>query len=150
MNQASSGLPKNMLALLAGGQEALDEMARVVKSGKGRMPFDRSRLAVPISRPSKLFAVGLNYADHVAESNQETPKYPTIFSKMPSLVDGPYDDVVRLLASEQLDYEGELAFVIGQRCRYVTRDQAPNTASPKGRLFFGFPDQDESDSSIGE
>jgi 2-keto-4-pentenoate hydratase/2-oxohepta-3-ene-1,7-dioic acid hydratase in catechol pathway len=83
------------------------------------------RLLAPVARPAKFFAIGLNYADHVAEAHLETPEFPVVFTKLSSCVNGPHDDVQRPLVSEQLDYEGELGFVIGRRCRHVARADAP-------------------------
>jgi len=122
---AEPELPADMAQLLALGDSALGRVAAAIELGDGRQPLAEARLLPPIVRPSKFFAVGLNYADHVAESGQETPEFPTVFAKMPSCVAGPYDPVQRPLVSTQLDYEGELGFVIGRRCRHVSRERAP-------------------------
>jgi 2-keto-4-pentenoate hydratase/2-oxohepta-3-ene-1,7-dioic acid hydratase in catechol pathway len=82
------------------------------------------RLEAPIARPPKFLAVGLNYADHVAEAGLETPAHPTIFNKQSTCVTGPGGGVHLPRASHVLDYEGELGFVIGQRCRHVSREDA--------------------------
>jgi 2-keto-4-pentenoate hydratase/2-oxohepta-3-ene-1,7-dioic acid hydratase in catechol pathway len=110
--------------LLARGTDALERVRAAVASGRGRSPLTGAPLGAPVGRPSKFLAVGLNYADHVAENGLENPDFPTVFAKMPSSVAGPYDDVQRPLVSETLDYEGELAFVIGKRCRHVPRERA--------------------------
>jgi 2-keto-4-pentenoate hydratase/2-oxohepta-3-ene-1,7-dioic acid hydratase in catechol pathway len=81
-------------------------------------------LAAPILRPPKFLAIGLNYADHVAEAGLETPKFPTVFNKQSTCVVGPHDDVHLPRVSSALDYEGELGFVIGSRCRHVPRSRA--------------------------
>jgi 2-keto-4-pentenoate hydratase/2-oxohepta-3-ene-1,7-dioic acid hydratase in catechol pathway len=83
-------------------------------------------LEAPILRPPKFLGIGLNYADHVAESNLDVPEFPTIFNKQSTCVVGPGDGVHVPRASHVLDYEGELGFVIGRRCRHVSRDQAPD------------------------
>jgi 2-keto-4-pentenoate hydratase/2-oxohepta-3-ene-1,7-dioic acid hydratase in catechol pathway len=83
------------------------------------------RLLAPVEQPPKFLAIGLNYADHVAEAHLETPEFPVVFTKLSSCVNGPHDDVQRPLVSDQLDYEGELGFVIGRRCRHVARADAP-------------------------
>jgi 2-keto-4-pentenoate hydratase/2-oxohepta-3-ene-1,7-dioic acid hydratase in catechol pathway len=121
---AAPDLPPHIVDLLAMGDAGVERVAAAVDSGRGREPLDRTRLGCPVGRPAKFFAVGLNYADHVAESGQPTPEFPTVFSKMPSCVIGPFDDVQRPAVSDQLDYEGELGFVIGRRCRHVPRDHA--------------------------
>jgi 2-keto-4-pentenoate hydratase/2-oxohepta-3-ene-1,7-dioic acid hydratase in catechol pathway len=124
--EADPGLPASLPDLFEGGAGLLDRVATVVKSGQHRRPLVHSSLAAPIARPSKFFAIGLNYADHVAESGQPTPEFPTVFSKMPSSVAGPYEDVLRPRVSDRLDYEGELGFVIGRRCKHVSKEDAPS------------------------
>jgi len=78
-----------------------------------------------VLRPRKILAVGLNYADHIAESGMKPPEFPTIFNKQVTSVTGPYDPIHLPRVSGALDYEGELAFVIGRRCRHVPRERAP-------------------------
>jgi 2-keto-4-pentenoate hydratase/2-oxohepta-3-ene-1,7-dioic acid hydratase in catechol pathway len=121
---AAPDVPSEMSALLATGPDALARVAEVASGAEGRRPLDLSALAAPVQRPGKFLAVGLNYADHVAESGAPTPDYPTVFAKTSSCVTGPYDDVLRPAISDALDYEGELGFVIGTRCRHVSRDRA--------------------------
>jgi 2-keto-4-pentenoate hydratase/2-oxohepta-3-ene-1,7-dioic acid hydratase in catechol pathway len=96
----------------------------VIEAGGNRSPLELSRLASPVASPGKFFAIGLNYADHIAETGAEAPKFPNVFAKMPSCVAGPYDEVQLPSVSDQLDYEGELGFVIGTRCRHVSRQRA--------------------------
>ena len=81
-------------------------------------------LEAPIRRPPKVLAVGLNYADHVRETGREAPKVPMIFNKQATSVTGPTGAVHVPRASDRVDWEGELAFVIGKRCRHVPRDRA--------------------------
>jgi 2-keto-4-pentenoate hydratase/2-oxohepta-3-ene-1,7-dioic acid hydratase in catechol pathway len=121
---AAPELPADMAGLLALGESALERVAAAVDSGAGRRSLSETQLLAPVPRPSKFLAVGLNYADHVAESGQDTPEFPTVFAKLPSCVTGPFADVERPLLSTQLDYEGELGFVIGRRCRHVPPDRA--------------------------
>jgi 2-keto-4-pentenoate hydratase/2-oxohepta-3-ene-1,7-dioic acid hydratase in catechol pathway len=75
-------------------------------------------LLAPV-RPRKYLAIGLNYADHIAESGMEAPGYPVFFNKQITCIVGPHDDVHMPRVSSLLDYEGELAIVIGRRCRHV-------------------------------
>jgi 2-keto-4-pentenoate hydratase/2-oxohepta-3-ene-1,7-dioic acid hydratase in catechol pathway len=82
------------------------------------------RLEAPVARPPKFLAIGLNYADHVEETGMERPKFPTFFNKQSTCVTGPFDPIHLPRASSSVDYEGELGFVIGQRCRHVPRDRA--------------------------
>lgn len=73
---------------------------------------------VPPSWPSKIICMAKNYMDHAAEMNAETPKQPIIFSKPPSSIIAPEDNVVLPRISKRIDFEGELAFIIGRRCSH--------------------------------
>jgi 2-keto-4-pentenoate hydratase/2-oxohepta-3-ene-1,7-dioic acid hydratase in catechol pathway len=124
LSVAAPDVPGEMSALLAAGPEALARARDAGAGSAGRGPLDLAALAAPVQRPGKFLAVGLNYADHIAESGAPTPEYPTVFAKTSSCVNGPFDDVLRPAISDELDYEGELGFVIGTRCRHVPRDRA--------------------------
>ncbi len=121
---AAPGVPTEMSALLAAGPDVLARVQEAASGENGRGPLDPAMLAAPVQRPGKFLAVGLNYADHIAESGAPTPDYPTVFAKASSCVNGPYDPVLRPAISDELDYEGELGFVIGTRCRHVSRERA--------------------------
>jgi 2-keto-4-pentenoate hydratase/2-oxohepta-3-ene-1,7-dioic acid hydratase in catechol pathway len=82
------------------------------------------RMGAPLSRPGHFIAVGLNYADHAAESGLPVPAEPVLFSKAPSCVCGANDDVIIPKGSKKLDWEVELAFVIGRRASYVSEAEA--------------------------
>ena len=117
-------LPTDMVGLLEGGDPVLDRIREAVSAGAPRRPLADVALTAPV-RPRKFWAIGLNYADHVAESGLATPENLSVFAKATTSVTGPYDDVERPAVSEMLDYEGELGFVIGRRCRHVSADDAP-------------------------
>jgi 2-keto-4-pentenoate hydratase/2-oxohepta-3-ene-1,7-dioic acid hydratase in catechol pathway len=121
---ASPGLPRDMLGFLEAGRSALDGLARLIESGRGRIPLGVVHLGPPVPRPPKFLAIGLNYADHIAETGRERPEFPTFFNKQPTCVNGPYDPIHKPRVSEKLDYEGELGFVIGRRCRHVPKERA--------------------------
>jgi 2-keto-4-pentenoate hydratase/2-oxohepta-3-ene-1,7-dioic acid hydratase in catechol pathway len=118
------GLPREMTALLAAGEPALHTAANAASGARRRIPLEAVRLAPPILRPPKFLAIGLNYADHVAEAGLERPAVPTVFNKQSTCVTGPRDPVQMPRVSSALDYEGELGFVIGRRCRHVPRASA--------------------------
>lgn len=80
------------------------------------------RLDLPIPRPRQVFAIGLNYHEHAAESNMEAPPSPLVFTKYPSCLTGPFDDVT--LSGDFVDWEGELVVVIGHQCSNVSADEA--------------------------
>jgi 2-keto-4-pentenoate hydratase/2-oxohepta-3-ene-1,7-dioic acid hydratase in catechol pathway len=117
-------LPTDMLALLEAGPAAM-ETARSALDSKATLPLGDVKLEAPIARPPKFLAIGLNYADHVAEAGLETPAHPTLFNKQSTCVVGPGAPFHMPRASHVLDYEGELGIVIGRRCRHVSREQAP-------------------------
>ena len=124
LSESAPELPAEMTALLAAGEPALRRAAAAVSAARARIPLDSVRLAPPILRPPKFLAVGLNYADHVAEAGLEMPKLPTLFNKQSTCVAGPTDPVHMPRVSSALDYEGELGFVVGRRCRHVPREHA--------------------------
>ena len=123
LSAAAPDLPTEMVAFLAAGDPALHAAHAAVGSGP-RIPLDALKLEAPILRPPKFLGVGLNYADHVAEAGIETPAHPTLFNKQSTCVVGPGDPIHLPRASHVLDYEGELGFVVGRRCRHVSRDDA--------------------------
>jgi len=124
LSVAAPELPREMTALLAAGPAALRRAAAAASNATARLAQDAVSLCAPVLRPPKFLAVGLNYADHVAEAGIEAPKIPTIFNKQSTCVTGPKSPVHLPRVSAALDYEGELGFVIGRRCRHVPRDRA--------------------------
>jgi 2-keto-4-pentenoate hydratase/2-oxohepta-3-ene-1,7-dioic acid hydratase in catechol pathway len=121
---AAPELPREMTALLAAGPEALQRAAAAAAQARTRLALDAVTLGPPILRPPKFLAIGLNYADHVAESGAQVPKFPTVFNKQSTCVTGPHAPVHLPRASSSVDYEGELGFVIGRRCRHVPKARA--------------------------
>ncbi len=93
-------------------------------------PLADVKLLAPVS-PSKIACVGRNYAEHAAELGNEVPPEPLIFLKAPTSVIGPDEPVVYPAISERVDHEGELAVVIGQRCRNVA-------AADADQVIFGY------------
>lgn len=125
LSEAAPDLPREMVAFLEAAPRSLEAAQRAVE-GAPRLPIAEVTLEAPIRRPPKFIGIGLNYADHVAEANLETPQLPTIFNKQSTCVVGPRDPVHLPHVSQLLDYEGELGFVIGRRCRHVSREDATN------------------------
>jgi len=105
------------------GQRALARLARLKPES---LPAVRGtpRLGPCVSKVGNFVAVGLNYADHAAESGQAAPKEPVLFNKAPSCIVGPNDDVVIPKGSQKTDWEVELAIVIGTRASYVGEGEA--------------------------
>ncbi|HYY44092.1 MAG TPA: fumarylacetoacetate hydrolase family protein [Actinomycetota bacterium] len=88
-------------------------------------PYDPWLVAPPISRPGKIVGVGLNYEDHAAEGGREIPERPMLFSKFPTSVIATGEPIVMPPGEVRLDYEAELAVVIGAPAKNLTTDEAP-------------------------
>ncbi|WP_253183299.1 fumarylacetoacetate hydrolase family protein [Sphingobium phenoxybenzoativorans] len=115
--------PADMIALIADWPNWSDEIASLA-CGPAEIALDTVRLLPPIRRPGKICCIGLNYADHVAESNMDSPSDQLWFSKPATAVIGPNDNIRLPRVSEQLDYEAELVVVIGKVCRYANTEEA--------------------------
>ncbi len=122
---AAPSLPAEMPAFLAAGAPALDATRKAVAGRGPRIKLAAVHLEAPVRCPPKFLALGLNYAAHVAESGRPRPDFPLFFNKQVSCVTGPFDPIwIPHIAPDMVDYEGELAFVIGRRCRYVPAARA--------------------------
>lgn len=124
LSVAAPDLPRGMCRFLAVGEQALEAARRAVDSGAGRVALAEQTLLAPVPRPRKFFAIGLNYADHAAETGQKLPEFPTVFNKQVTCVNRPGGDIHVPRASSAVDYEGEFAFVVGRRCRGVAAADA--------------------------
>ncbi len=103
-------------------------LAKLAKLKADKLPLvkGKKRFGPPVSRVGKFIAIGLNYADHAAESNMPIPKEPIVFMKATSCIQGPDDDVMLPKGSTKSDWEVELGIVIGTRARYVSQKDAFN------------------------
>jgi 2-keto-4-pentenoate hydratase/2-oxohepta-3-ene-1,7-dioic acid hydratase in catechol pathway len=117
-------LPREMCAFLDLGDDAMARARAIGSSGTTEIPLSDLKLEAPVLRPPKILAVGLNYKDHIEEIGAKPPPFPIIFNKQSTAITGPTGAIHRPPESAQLDYEGELAFVIGTRCRRVPKDRA--------------------------
>lgn len=118
------GFPVSVLKLIQSGPEVLEELSAALEGTPG-VAFEKSSLAAPIHRPPKIVAVGLNYRDHAEESGLKIPSVPVIFSKFPSTVTGPHDEVrAHAHLTQSLDYEVELGIVVGKLARNVSIQDA--------------------------
>lgn len=105
--------------------QLVQNMARRETLPRGAvLPLDEVLLGPPVPRPGKVICIGLNYRDHAAESGMAVPESPVTFSKYPTAVIGPEKPIVLPAASSQVDYEAELAFVIGRRAKHVPIERA--------------------------
>jgi 2-keto-4-pentenoate hydratase/2-oxohepta-3-ene-1,7-dioic acid hydratase in catechol pathway len=100
-----------------------DELAAAAASAP-RLPLEAVELQAPIPDPRHFYAVGLNYADHAREMGVPLPRQPRLFVKLPGTIQRPHGPIVHPGHSDTLDYEGELAFVVGRRCRDVPAARA--------------------------
>ena len=121
---AAPSLPGNMRDLLEAGPDALAAVTTAIAGDGPRLPLADVHLEAPVPNPSKLLAVGRNYSEHLKETGSKRPEFPMLFNKQVSSVTGPYDPIVHPHVTEQVDYEGELAVIIGRRCRYVSQADA--------------------------
>jgi len=93
----------------------------------GGVPLASVKLEAPIQRPGKIWAVGLNYADHIAESNMETPQRQVWFTKAQTSVNGPFDDIAIARGTMTNDYEVELVAIVGKGGKHIGGADAPAT-----------------------
>jgi len=124
LTQQLANPPANMQGLIEGWTHYRAEVTRIAAVARPDLTLAEATLLAPVQRPGKILGIGLNYADHVAESGMAKPEHQLWFAKMPTSVQPPYGIVELPKVSAALDYEAELAFVIGKRCRHVPRAQA--------------------------
>lgn len=126
LSAAAPDLPTEMTSFLEAGCEALERAGDAVDSASSAAILDPGDVTIeaPILRPPKILAVGLNYADHVAETGRPKPEIPMIFNKQSTSICRPGGPIHVPRASDRVDWEGELAFVVGKRCRHVPRAEA--------------------------
>jgi 2-keto-4-pentenoate hydratase/2-oxohepta-3-ene-1,7-dioic acid hydratase in catechol pathway len=129
VRKGRGGFPKTMLELIAGGPVALDEARQALEHGlverKLGVARARARLDAPIPRPARnIFCLGRNYREHAAERGAEAPANPVYFTKAPECVLAPGGDIVHHAVTKELDYEVELAVVIGTAGRDIAQDSA--------------------------
>jgi ureidoglycolate lyase len=119
------GLPTSMIELIAEWDLVQAELCGVAEQARHVVPLTDVQLLAPIARPGKIMAMGLNYADHVAEAGLERPEHQVWFSKQANTVHPPYAPIQIPKASAFVDYEVELVFVIGKRGRHLSKAEAP-------------------------
>ena len=102
----------------------IKKVAKALKAGDLSSVRGEPRLGSCVAQPGNFIAVGLNYADHAAESGMPIPAEPILFNKAPNSISGPNDDIIVPRDSKKLDWEVELGFVIGTTASYVSEDEA--------------------------
>jgi 2-keto-4-pentenoate hydratase/2-oxohepta-3-ene-1,7-dioic acid hydratase in catechol pathway len=123
--QAAPDLPRDMVGVIAAWAGIEDRLRALVRTAKPHFEIAGVHLLAPVPKPQKILAIGLNYADHVAETGREPPREQMWFPKLVNAVNGPCDPIQLPKASAQVDYEAELVVVIGKRCRHVSKEDAP-------------------------
>jgi 2-keto-4-pentenoate hydratase/2-oxohepta-3-ene-1,7-dioic acid hydratase in catechol pathway len=124
VERADASLPKTLRGLLEGGAPALEAARRLLGRPGQRLPMQDVVLAAPIGEPRKFLGLGFSYRSHVAEIRERRkditiPPNQVWFTKQVSCINGPFDDIHKPGISDMLDYEGEMAVVIGRRCRHL-------------------------------
>ncbi|XP_073765377.1 fumarylacetoacetate hydrolase domain-containing protein 2A isoform X8 [Danio rerio] len=117
-------MPSTMREFLELGPKGMDCAKRALSSGQNVLPRSDIRLLSPVTNPEKVVCVGMNYKDHCLEQNAPIPKEPIIFSKFPCSITGPNDDIILPDESQEVDWEVELAFVIGRKGKHIKEEEA--------------------------
>lgn len=124
LQQADPALPSDLRTLLEQGQPTLEQARRAAERG-AVLEASKLRLLPPIPWPEKVICIGLNYADHAAESGLPIPSEPVVFNKFVTALRGPHDPIVLPRNSSKVDYEAELVVVIGRGGRHIAIEAAP-------------------------
>jgi len=121
--QVAPELPRDMIGFLRGG-EATRAAVHMAAGGAPRIALSDVTLHAPVPRPGKILGIGLNYGEHIAETGREPPEHQIWFNKQHNCANDPNAPINMPSVSTALDYEAELCFVIGKRCKHVPRDRA--------------------------
>jgi 2-keto-4-pentenoate hydratase/2-oxohepta-3-ene-1,7-dioic acid hydratase in catechol pathway len=119
-----TGVPGTMIDLIK-GWDALKSTLEAKAAAGGGVPLSSVKLEAPVQRPGKIFAIGLNYADHIAESKMGTPERQVWFTKAQTSVNGPFDPIDIARTTATADYEVELVAIIGQGGKHIAAADAP-------------------------
>ncbi|XP_046822894.1 fumarylacetoacetate hydrolase domain-containing protein 2 isoform X2 [Vespa crabro] len=131
VSAVDSRIPNSLKKFLEGGDDLVKSAKRIVAEGRSIIPAEDVNFLAPITRMDKLACIGLNYSGHCEEQGVSPPESPVVFSKFPSNIVGPTDNVILPSISEKVDWEAELAIVIGKRCKTISDKEAED-------CIFGF------------
>ena len=126
LSAADPSIPSTMKEFLEAGDNAISRAQAVIDGGTHAISATDVTIHAPIDNPEKIICIGLNYADHAAESSMPIPDEPIVFSKYASSIIGPDENIVAPSASSQVDYEVELVVVIGKSGRNISEEDALN------------------------
>ena len=122
---ATDSLIPNSIQDIIESQGHLDRVAAAIANSKAVTgKLNTIAFKTPIERPGKIVCMGLNYADHAKEGGNARPEYPSFFMRGPSSMTAHLSSILRPKVSDKLDYEAELAFVVGKKARHLTLDNA--------------------------
>jgi 2-keto-4-pentenoate hydratase/2-oxohepta-3-ene-1,7-dioic acid hydratase in catechol pathway len=124
LGDVATGLPPTMVELLALGPDGFAAAAAAPATRAARHALTAVRRHAPVPDPPAILGIGMNYRAHVAELGREPPEWQYWFNKQRTAIAGPGDPIVLPSVSEMVDYEGELAMVIGRRCQHVPAARA--------------------------
>ncbi len=124
LSRADPSLPADMRSFIAQGGDALARAGRVARANEGGIPAGEVLIKTPIPDPGKIICIGLNYADHAAETHNPIPSEPVVFSKYTTTLAGPNDAIPYPNVSKKVDYEVELVAVIGRGGRNIPEARA--------------------------
>lgn len=124
LSRAAPSLATDMLDLIARWPQIQGEVRRLAQEARDTLAMRDLRLLTPITRPGKIMAIGLNYADHIAESQLGTPEHQLWFTKAITAITGPFDPIQIPKVSQAVDYEAELVAVIGKGGRHISKADA--------------------------
>ena len=114
----------SMLEFIEQMDDLSPKVSKFINSNPEVIPLSKIEFLPVIERPGKVLAVGLNYKDHAKETGMDLPEVPMIFTKQSTSVLGHQGEIHKPKVSDAVDYEGEMAFVIGKKCRHVSKEDA--------------------------
>jgi len=122
---ATDRLISNNLQAIIQSQEQLDRISAAIANSKAITGnLSNITFKIPIEKPGKIVCLGLNYADHAKEGGNARPEYPSFFMRGSSSLTAHLSPIVRPKVSDKLDYEAELAFIVGKQARHLTLENA--------------------------
>ncbi len=126
LSKAAPDLPRDLVALIRAGKDAFAAAERAAKNAPAaaRIALARLKFLPPVTHPGKIICLGLNYVDHAAEGGHAKPSYPSFFTRAVTSLAAHREPIVRPPCSTQLDYEAELAVVVGRNARHVKEADA--------------------------
>ena len=124
LNAADGSVPASLRGLLEAGPKAVAAARAAIDGATSTIPLSDVAVCAPVPDPGKVICIGLNYADHAAETNHPIPPEPVVFAKFASAVTGPFDPVEAPPTTDELDYEAELVAVIGKGGKHIAEKDA--------------------------